>query len=77
MIEAVIGAPPSRFGYAHTCWTASLIARHIKKETGTAPSTRTVRRALRELGYRYKRPRYTLARRARSWRQSKGGFSGG
>jgi hypothetical protein len=33
----------------------------------------TIRRALRLLNYRYKRPRYVLARRSPTWHQAKGG----
>jgi transposase len=46
-------------------------------QQGVPVSTRTIRRTLRALGYRYKRPRYVLARRSRTWRQAKGGSNAG
>jgi len=35
----------------------------------------TIRRALRSLHQRYKRPRLVLARRSPTWRQAKGGLN--
>ena len=42
----------------------------------SAPHT-TVRRALHALGYRWKRPRFVLSRRAEHWRQAKVGSKPG
>lgn len=44
----------------------------VQRDLNEAVSLRTVRRALRALRYRYKRPRLVLARRSPTWRQAKG-----
>lgn len=55
---------------------APALQRHLKRE-GLLVHERTIRRTLRALDYRYKRPRYVLARRSKTWRQQKGGSSEG
>ena len=67
-------APPAH-GYRHPAWTTPLLLAHLARE-GVAASDTTVRRALHALGYRWKRPRLVLSRRATHWRQSKGGSGG-
>ena len=52
--------------------TAPALQRRLKQE-GLVVHERTIRRTLRALNYRYKRPRYVLARRSKTWRQQKGG----
>jgi transposase len=64
---------PSAYGYEFPVWTAPLIRQHLKRNEGVLVSLRTIRRVLRDLDLRYKRPRYTLARRSATWQQSKGG----
>jgi transposase len=54
--------------------TAPALQRRLKQE-GLVVHERTIRRTLRHLNYRYKRPRYVLARRSKTWRQQKGGSS--
>src|SRR5438309_9210948 len=63
---------PSAHGYRHPAWTTPLLLAHLKRD-GVEASDATVRRALHALGYRWKRPRFVLSRRAEYWRQSKGG----
>jgi transposase len=77
LVESVIDTSPGELGYRYTAWTTPLLRHHLKKEQGIEVSDKTVRRALRELDYRHKRPRHVLARRARHWRQAKGGLSEG
>ena len=45
----------------------------LLRRQGVAAADTTVRRALHRLGYRWKRPRFVLSRRAEHWRQAKGG----
>ena len=52
--------------------TAPALRRHLAQE-GVVVNERTIRSTLRQLNYRYKRPRYVLARRSKTWRQQKGG----
>ena len=77
LIRAVIGTDPRTLGYRAPSWTTPLLRQHLRRTQEVTVSPRTVRRALHDLGYRYKRPRYVLARRAPHWRQAKGGSSAG
>ena len=63
---------PTDHGYRHPAWTTPLLLAHLTRR-GVAASDTTVRRALHRLGYRWKRPRFVLSRRAEHWRQAKGG----
>lgn len=64
---------PLRWGYRSPVWTVPMLRAQVLRVAGEKVSLRTVRRALRTLRYRYKRPRFVLARRSRTWRQAKGG----
>jgi len=64
---------PRRYGFRARNWTVPMLRCLIHRHTNTSISRSTVRRALRSLRYRYKRPRLTLARRSPTWRQEKGG----
>jgi transposase len=79
-VEAVLAdlmpTDPRDHGYRHPAWTTPLLLAHLGR-LGVAASDATVRRALHALGYRWKRPRFVLSRRAEHWRQAKGGSSGG
>ena len=66
---------PAVHGYRHPAWTTPLLLAHLRRQGGEVSDT-TVRRALHRLGYRWKRPRFVLSRRAEHWRQAKGGPSG-
>ena len=67
---------PADWGYRHAEWTAELLRDRLAREDIPASDT-SVRRALHELGYRWKRPRFVLRRRSATWRQSKGGSAAG
>lgn len=75
ILSTLMEQPPGTFGYRHTVWTVPLLLHHLAATHDLAVSERTVRRALHELGYRWKRPRFVLSRRQKTWRQSKGGSS--
>lgn len=72
-IERVWQRDPRRYGFRARNWTVPMLRCLIHRHTKTSVSRSTVRRALRSLRYRYKRPRLTLARRSPTWRQEKGG----
>lgn len=77
--EALAGlmpTAPTAHGYRHPAWTTPLLLAHLRRRGVTASDT-TVRRALHALGYRWKRPRFVLSRRAEHWRQAKGGSGPG
>jgi transposase len=75
-LAEVMPTDPRAHDYRHPAWTAPLLLTHLGR-LGVAASDATVRRALHALGYRWKRPRFVLSRRAEHWRQSKGGSNGG
>lgn len=77
MIERVWQRDPRRYGFRALNWTVPMLRCLIHRQTHSWVSRSTVRRALRSLHYRYKRPRLVLARRSPTWRQAKGGLNVG
>jgi transposase len=73
LIAEVIDGDPRDLGYHSTVWTAPLLCEYLKQVHGIAVSRKSVSAAIARLGIRWKRPRYQLARRPETWRQSKGG----
>jgi transposase len=73
LIAEVIDGDPRDLGYHSTVWTAPLLCEYLKQVHGIAVSRKSVSSAIARLGIRWKRPRYQLARRPETWRQSKGG----
>jgi transposase len=73
LIAEVIDGDPRDLGYHSTVWTAPLLGEYLKQVHGIAVSRKSVSSAIARLGIRWKRPRYQLARRSETWRQSKGG----
>jgi transposase len=71
-LRAVLATRPTDHGYRHPGWTAGLLRRHLARG-GVAVGRTTARRALHGLGYRWKRPRHSLARGKPTWRQANGG----
>lgn len=72
-LPALLESKPTNLGYRQAEWTVDLLQAHLAEHHGIDASDRTIRDALHGLGYRWKRPRYVLRRRAQTWRQSKGG----
>ncbi len=64
---------PMRLGYRATGWTVALLADHLQRTYACAISTRTLRRRMRDLGLRWKRPRYVYAAKDPNRVQKKGG----
>jgi len=50
-----------------------MLKTQLERQHALRLSDDTVQRAVHALDYRYKRPRFVLARRAPFWRQAKGG----
>jgi transposase len=73
MVARLLKTKPSRYGYRALAWSTPMLRHQVEQRLQMSVSDRTVRRALRQLRYRYKRPRYVLARRSVTWRQAKGG----
>jgi transposase len=66
---------PLRLGYNATGWTVALLARHLGRTYGGPISARTLRRRMRDLGLRWKRPRYVYADKDPHRAQKTGGLS--
>jgi transposase len=75
LVQQVMETQPSQYSYQAQGWTAALLRHHLKSTQDMEVSIATVRRCLKGMGYRWKRPRYVLARRDPFWRQAKGGSS--
>ncbi len=75
VIQQLLSQSPSRYGYRSPFWTVPMLTGRAARQLGEPVSDDTIRRALSLLRYRYKRPRYVLARRSHTWRQAKGGSS--
>ena len=67
-----MGSNPRKWGYVYAAWSSRLLCHYLRENHGMHVSRRMVRRALHQMGYRYKRPRYVLARRSPTWQQAKG-----
>lgn len=76
-LEHLLGEAPERHGYTATGWTVPLLAVHFAAVEHVVVSETTLRRVLHALGYRWKRPRYVLARRDPERAGKKGGARGG
>jgi transposase len=72
-LAGLMPTAPTDHGYRYPAWTTPLLLAHLAREHALEVSDTTVRRALHRLGYRWKRPRFVLSRRAEHWRQAKGG----
>jgi transposase len=73
LVGQLLKTKPSHYGYRALAWSTPMLRHQVEQRLQMSVSDRTVRRALRQLRYRYKRPRYVLARRSVTWRQAKGG----
>lgn len=65
---------PLRLGYSTTGWTVALLAKHVGRVCDCPIGARTLRRRMRALGLRWKRPRYVYAERDPHRAQKKGGL---
>ena len=65
---------PLRLGYSTTGWTVALLAQYLARVYGCPIGARTLRRRMRALGLRWKRPRYVYAEKDPHRAQKKGGL---
>jgi transposase len=72
-LPRLLRCSPRAFGYRARSWTSGRLCKQIERHSHIAIGLNTVRRALHQIRYRFKRPRYVLARRSAYWRQAKGG----
>ena len=71
-LEFLLEQDPRTVGYQATSWTVPLWATYVRDEYGCVLSERTLRRRLRECGWRWKRPRPRYQERAQYVAQKKG-----
>ena len=60
VLRSVLKKNPRDLGYLFTRWTTATLAEHLYSVTHTRVSPDSVRRALKRLRYRYKRPKLSL-----------------
>lgn len=77
IIRTLLTKPPARYHYRSPIWTVPMLRYQVQRRLKAPVSAWTVRRALRRLRYRFKRPRYVYAQRPLYWRQAKGGLKKG
>lgn len=75
IVQDLLAHKPHEYDYRSPFWTVPMLVVQVTACLGEAVSHDTVRRALRLLRHRYKRPRYVLSRRSPTWRQAKGGLN--
>lgn len=61
-LATIVETDPRAHGYHTNGWTAGLLAYHLRQQHQVPVHETVVRHALHALGYRWKRPRYVLAR---------------
>lgn len=71
-LAAILRRDPRRFGYRATTWTVGLLAAYCAERLRRPITPRTLRRRLRQHGFRWKRPRYTYSERDSHLAQKKG-----
>lgn len=74
-ILAELKRSPLRLGYRTTVWTVALLADRLHQQYGCQISPRTLRRRMREMGLRCKRPRYVYSEKEPHLPQKKGRLS--
>ena len=67
---------PLQLGYRTNVWTVKLLAEYLNQQYDCSISGRTLRRRMKEIGLRCKRPRYFYSEKAPHRAQKKGLLSG-
>lgn len=75
-IKREFGRDPLRLGYQATVWTVPLFRAHLSRRYRCQLSPDTLRRRMRQLGLRWKRPRYVYAEKEPHLPQKKRRWSG-
>lgn len=72
VIAAALERDPRDEGFMATTWTVPLLATYLSRVTGQKVTERTLRRRMRQLRYRWKRPRYAYTGQETNLPQKKG-----
>ena len=75
-IKREFGRDPLRLGYNTTVWTVALLASHLSHLYDCPIGPDTLRRRVRQMGLRWKRPRYVYSEKEPHLPQKKGLSSG-
>lgn len=75
-ILSELARSPLRLGYRTNVWTVELLAEQLGARYKCSISPRTLRRRMREVGLRCKRPRYVYSEKEPHVAQKKGRLSG-
>jgi len=67
---------PLRLGYNTTVWTVALLATHLSQRYGSQINPHTLRRRMKKMGLRCKRPRYVYSEKDPHRAQKKGQLFG-
>jgi transposase len=73
IVRELLAQSPSRYHYRSPVWTVPMLRCQVQRRLRGSVHARTIRRALHQLRYRFKRPRLVFAQRSKTWRQAKGG----
>ena len=71
VVRDLLGSDPQEHGHHATGWTVPLL-RTALAQRGWSVADRTLRRTLKRLGYRWKRPQYVLGRPDPAYPEKKG-----
>ena len=63
---------PLKLGYRATSWTVAVLAKHLTEKYKCPISIDTLRRRMKEMGLRFKRPRYVYVEKDPNRAQKKG-----
>jgi transposase len=66
---------PMKLGYASNVWTVALLAQHLSKRYHSEIHSDTLRRRMKQIGLRCKRPRYVYSEKDVNRTQKKGRLS--
>jgi transposase len=75
-ILAQLARSPLELGYRTNVWTVEILAAQLSLRHQCPISPRTLRRRMRQIGLRYKRPRYVYSEKEPHLPQKKGRLSG-
>lgn len=67
-----LGRNPLELGYRTTVWTVEVLAQHLNACYGSSIAPRTLRRRMKQIGLRCKRPRYVYSEKDPNRTQKKG-----
>lgn len=71
-ILTALDKDPRKQGFAHNAWTVATLTQYLNTRHGTQVSEATLRRRMRDIGLRYKLPKYVYEEKEPNRAQKKG-----